>query len=233
MLSQKSEISSKETECFKEDAAEMSLIPSIKLFGKTVSIVGDQKSVKEEDENVKPITIKSDNEVVNVIHANEKIGQEGVSEQIDTQLSLATCCVNCNLTPDGDKMTNNECAPDASLAPWWSLYQGFPAFCLRPSNHQILNPLPLRPSLKVKTREEESSCTGSNTESVCDMENQSKNSDTDDSDSQSKKYHQEGVISQKSGRGFVPYKRCLAERDGNSFIGALEERKGQRARVCS
>lgn len=228
MLSQKSEISSKETECFKEDAANMSPIPSIKLFGKTVSIVSDHKSVKEEDENIKPITFKSD--IANDAE-NEKIGQEGVSEQIDTQLSLATCCVNCNLTPDEAKMTNNECAPDASL-PWWSLYQGFPAFCLRPSNHhQILNPLPLRPSLKVKTRVEDSSCTGSNTESVCEMENQSKNSDT--GDSQCKKYHEEGVITEKSGRGFVPYKRCLAERDGSSFIGALEERKGQRARVCS
>jgi hypothetical protein len=66
------------------------------------------------------------------------------------------------------------------------------------------------------------------------MENQSKNnSSSDTDDSQSQKHHQEGVVIKKSGRGFVPYKRCLAERDENSLIVGLEEREGQRARVCS
>ncbi|PIN24832.1 Transcription factor, Myb superfamily [Handroanthus impetiginosus] len=34
-------------------------------------------------------------------------------------------------------------------------------------------------------------------------------------------------------RGFLPYKRCLAEKDGISLISFLQEREGQRARVCS
>ncbi|KAJ1410145.1 SANT/Myb domain [Sesbania bispinosa] len=237
LMSMKSEISSKETEYSKKDAANMPHTTSIKLFGRTVSMIGNQKSVNVADENVKPKTIKS-GEVDDV--ENEMVGQAGVSENLDIQLSLGMCSDNWHITPDGAKVTNiehpkenlcfSECAPDASL-PLWSLYQGLPPFYLRPCNHQILNPMPLRPSLKVKTREEESSCTGSNTESVCDMENQGKNSDA--VDSQCQKYHEEGVAPQKSGRGFVPYKRCLAERDANSLIVAMEEREGQRARVCS
>lgn len=241
MLLQKSEISSKETGFFKEDAANMQNITSIKLFGKTVSMVGNQNSMEEaddddddDDKSIKPITIKSD-EVDDV--ENDKVVPAAVSEQLDTQLSLGLCGGNSHIAPDGAKVTNiehpkeNLCAPDASL-PWWSLYQGLPAFYLRPCSDQILYPTPLRPSPKGRIREEESSCTGSYTESVCDiMENQSKNSDI--VDSQCQKHHEEGVALKKSGRGFVPYKRCLAERDGNSLIVALEEREGQRARVCS
>ncbi|RDY07376.1 Protein REVEILLE 7, partial [Mucuna pruriens] len=231
----KSEFSSKETECFIEDAvANMPQTTSIKLFGRTVSMVGNQKSLNIDDENGKPVTVKSD-EVCDV--ENEKLGQSGESKQVDTQLSLVSG--NWSIAPDADganvtsieppkeNLCFSECAPDASL-PCWSLYQGLPAFHPRSCN-QILNPMPLRPSLKVRTREEGSCCTGSNTESVCDMESQGKNSDAVDSVCQ--KYHKEEAAPQKSARGFVPYKRCLAERDGNSLIVALEEREGQRARM--
>ncbi|GAU30102.1 hypothetical protein TSUD_295830, partial [Trifolium subterraneum] len=228
-------ISSEETQCFKEDAANMPQVTCIKLFGRTVSMVGTEKSINDDDENIKPIAIKSD-EIVE----NEKVGQEEVSEQLDTQLSLSTCSGNLHITPDGAQVRSTEQPKEdiyvgdcAASLPLWSLYQGLPSFNLKPCNHQIINPVPLRPSLKIRTREEESSCTGSNTESVCDMENQSKNNSSDTDDSQSQKHHQEGVVIKKSGRGFVPYKRCLAERDENSLIVGLEEREGQRARVCS
>ncbi|TKY44895.1 REVEILLE 7 [Spatholobus suberectus] len=235
----KSDFISKDTECFIEDAATMPQTTSIKLFGRTVSMAGNQKSPNIDDENGKPITVKSD-EVDDV--ENEKLGQSGESKQLDTQLSLGLVSGNWPITPDAEaanvtsieppeeNLCFSECELDASSLPCWSLYQGLPAFYLRPCN-QILNPMPLRPSLKVKTRGEDSCCTGSNTESVCEMENQGKNSDAVDSVCQ--KYHEEGAAPQKPARGFVPYKRCLAERDGNSIIVALEEREGQRARVCS
>ncbi|KAL1541920.1 ER-phagy receptor 1, variant 2 [Salvia divinorum] len=35
------------------------------------------------------------------------------------------------------------------------------------------------------------------------------------------------------GKGFVPYKRCLAERDDQSSMSLLQGREGRRARVCS
>lgn len=72
-------------------------------------------------------------------------------------------------------------------------------------------------------REKESPCINSNAESVGGME--------DAVDSQSP-HHEVVIALHKSPGGFVPYKRCLTERDANTFVG-LEERKGQRARVCS
>lgn len=218
MLPQKSEIiSSEETQCFKEDAANMPQITSIKLFGRTVSMVDTQKTVD----------IKYDETV-----ENEKAGLEEESEKLVTQLSLGMCSGNCQSMEQQKESPCNvgECG---SSLPCWSLYQGLPALSLKPCNHQILNPVPVRPCLKVRTREEESSCTGSNTGSVCDMENQSKNNSSDTDDTQSRKHHHEGVFLKKSGRGFVPYKRCVSERDENSLIVGLEEREGQRARVCS
>ncbi|XP_029128196.1 protein REVEILLE 7 isoform X2 [Cajanus cajan] len=235
----KSEFSSKDTECFIEDAANMPQTTSIKLFGRTVSTIGNQKSMNLNDENGKPITVKSD-ELDDV--ENEKPDQSGESKQVDTQLSLGFNG-NWPLTPDADganvtsieppkeNLCFSECAPDASSSlPCWTLYQGLPAFYMEHCN-QILNPMSIRPSLKVRSREEESCCTGSNTELVCEMENQSKNSDV--VDSQCQKYNEEGAAPKKPSRGFVPYKRCLAERDGNSLLVAMEEREGQRARVCS
>ncbi|XP_027359564.1 protein REVEILLE 7-like isoform X2 [Abrus precatorius] len=231
----KSEFSSKESECCKDATANMPHITSIKLFGRTVSMVGNQKPLNIDDENGEPI--KSD-EVDDV--ENEKLGQSAESEQVETKLSLGSCGGDWHITADADgaNLTNieppkenlclSECALDASF-PRWSLYQGLPAFYLGPCN-QVLNPMSLQPSLKARTREE-SSCTGSNTESVCDMENQGKNSDAVDFECH--KYHEGGGAPQKCARGFVPYKRCLAKRDGNSLIVAMEEREGQRARVCS
>ncbi|XP_058779433.1 protein REVEILLE 7-like [Vicia villosa] len=210
-------ISSEETQCFKEDAANMPQITSIKLFGRTVSMVDTQKT----------IDIKSDETV-----ENEKAGLEEESEKLVTQLSLGMCSGNCQSM---EQQKENPCSVGecGSSLPCWSLYQGLPALSLKPCNHQILSPVPVRPCLKVRTREEESSCTGSNTGSVCDMENQSKNNSSDTDDTQSRKHQHEGVFLKKSGRGFVPYKRCVSERDENSLIVGLEEREGQRARVCS
>ncbi|KAK7291320.1 hypothetical protein RIF29_06365 [Crotalaria pallida] len=239
LLPVKSELSSKETECFKEEAGNNPLVSSIKLFGRTVSFVGNQKSLNVDEENSKPITFKFD-EVDNVKY--EKVGQAWSLEQVDVQLSLGLCSNNLHMTPNGAKPNGakeeciespkedlpiGESEPNASL-PRWSLYQGLPAFDLSPCT-QILNSALC---LKARTREEGSSCTVSNAGSVSDMENRGKSSDAVDSQCQ-KFQHEEGKVSQKSARGFVPYKRCLAERDGNSLIVNLEEREGQRARVCS
>ncbi|CAL0323900.1 unnamed protein product [Lupinus luteus] len=220
LLPVKSELSSKETECFTGEAAKTPRVICIKLFGRTVSMVGNQKSLNvDEEESHKLITNKSD-EVDNVEY--QKHDQALSLEQVDIQLSLTLCNSNCHTTPDGG---NVECIE----APKEDLCSGASALddCLPCT--QIPSSTPLCPSLKARTREEGSSCTGSNVESVSGMENQGKNSDAVDSQYK-KSHHKEGKVSQ---RGFVPYKRCLAERDANSLIASLEEREGQRARLCS
>ncbi|KAF7813457.1 protein REVEILLE 7-like [Senna tora] len=239
-LSKKSELSSKETECLKEDATTNApQVASIKIFGRTLSMVDNQKkSLDEDGESSKSITCKSDQ--MDIVES-EKLGQEWPSNQLNTQLSLGMSnSTDWNVTPEGveakcfeypkEKLSLVEPVPNKTLS-CWNMYQSVPVFYLNPCN-QILNPTPVRPSLKDRMTEKESSCTGSNAEPVCEIGMGDKNSEADDSQSQSS--HPEGKIvphKNSSSSGFVPYKRCLSERDVNSAIVALEERKGQRARL--
>ncbi|CAL0332611.1 unnamed protein product [Lupinus luteus] len=105
LSSVKSEFSSKETDCFKE-VAETPRVTCIKLFGKTVSMVGNQKSMNvDEEENNNSISNNS-SEVGNVEHQN--LGQACSSEQVDIHLSLRLCNSNCHRNPDGVKVTGEE-----------------------------------------------------------------------------------------------------------------------------
>ncbi|KAI3464195.1 hypothetical protein Pfo_020858 [Paulownia fortunei] len=45
--------------------------------------------------------------------------------------------------------------------------------------------------------------------------------------------HVSNTGKKESAKGFVAYKRCLAERDGKPAISFLQEQEGQRVRVCS
>ena len=204
----------------------MSPVASIKLFGRTVSMVDRQELVKVDEEYNKSVTCKSDEEN----DVEDKFGQAWPSKQMDTQLSLAMGNSKWETMVDGTRFMmedpkENPCyvesAPGACL-PCWNLYQGF---YLGPSK-QIVNPTPIRPSLKGRMKEKECYA-GSNVESVFKMENRDKNTDVDSQPQDG------GVIIPKSSRGFVPYKRCFSDRDPSSLIVGLEEGKGQRARVCS
>ncbi|KAI9073171.1 hypothetical protein K1719_044877 [Acacia pycnantha] len=142
-LSLKVELTTVKNENSTEDAANMPHVTSIKLFGRTVSLTNNQKSVNIE-EKIKSVICKE----------NPSSGESGFNGSL----------------------------------PCWNL---------RPVN---------------------------------EMENGDK---LDASDSLCQSSNHKGGISPKSPRGFVPYKRCLAERGVNEFVDGLEERKGQRTRVCS
>ncbi|KAI4352041.1 hypothetical protein L6164_006329 [Bauhinia variegata] len=221
-LFKKLELNSEASQYSKEATANVPTTSTIKLFGRTVNIVDSQKSLNVDEENIKSIACKP-NEVV--IFENEKLDETCPSKQSELSLGLYSgdCKVKCMEYP-------KEKPGFVETIPQWNLYPGVPVFYLEPSN-QILNPKPLRPSLKERMTEKESSCTGSNSESVSETINGDKNSNAGDSHSQSR--HHERTVPHKTPRGFVPYKRCLAERDSSSLIVAMEEREGQRARVCS
>ncbi|XP_054788119.1 protein REVEILLE 7-like isoform X1 [Prosopis cineraria] len=235
VLPTKSELSSKDTESSIENATNVAHVTSIKLFGRTVQMVDNPKSLDVVGENIKVAASKSD-QVDDV--ENEKLGQTWPSSQLDSQLSLGM--YDSAATLEGAEANcseyrkENPCfvepAPDETLS-WWNMCQHLPLVYIRPCN-QILNPKPIRPSLKDRVIEKETSCTGSNAETVCEMENGDRNSESDDSQSQLSHHEGENVPCRVSSRGFVPYKRCLAERDPSSAFVALEGRKGQRARVC-
>ncbi|KAK9118018.1 hypothetical protein Scep_016111 [Stephania cephalantha] len=142
-----------------------------------------------------------------------------------------------------------------ATSPFWAMYGGLP-MCFLPS--LSMNPAQLhRDSCMEETREyrevqtKEGSWTGSSTASVSDEGIADKNGMVVDS------HAEEPFLDEKLGlgcrltasaksvfsprqinsankcvQGFVPYKRCVAERDAQSSGIVGEEREGQRIRLC-
>lgn len=242
MILQKFESASKETLSTNDQGDEATAAPvlSIKLFGRTVLVPDSQKPYSPGAENIESPTSKTSLENLEI--DTEKLAKTLPSNQLDTHLSLEMVSCNWKLLPcqapvrcvEHQKENTNSAEPNPYASPpWWALYQGLPYFHL-PSHNQTSIQIPTDSCVEEKTKERdiinERSCSGSNSLSVSEVENGEKNLDAVDSQCQEPK---ERINPCKSMKGFLPYKRCLAERDGNSSVTALEEREGQRARVCS
>ncbi|KAG6752802.1 hypothetical protein POTOM_042840 [Populus tomentosa] len=233
----KFELGSKNTVCVEHDAAEKTSSASIKLFGMTVKIVDSQKESPPGAEIVLPVISNENHD--NVDADKEKPAHTLQRKQSDTELSLGMANSNENLWPSpasvfqctelqGDNA--NYFATNSSI-PWGAYCQGVPFLYLTSYDHtSAQNPMPcVEERFEEKEILNERSCTSSNVFSVGDLENGERNLDV--VDSQCGQPSVEGRSSfQKSTRGFVPYKRCLGERDVKSTVIVSEERERQRAR---
>ncbi|XP_059454559.1 protein REVEILLE 7-like isoform X2 [Corylus avellana] len=221
-LSMKFELASRDTLSTKGDEAMVAPVTSIKLFGREVLVTDSQKPCSPGAENT------------------EKLPKTLPSNQLDTHLSPEIVDCNWKLLPcrapvrrveDMKENTNSaEANPYASL-PWWTLCPGLPFYYLPPAYDQSSVQIPADSRVEEKTEGDilkERSCPGSNSASVSEAENGEKNLNGVDSECQEPLH----ISPRKSMKGFVPYKRCLAERDRSSSMVVLEEREGQRARVC-
>ena len=205
----------------------------------TVKIVDSQKESPSGAEIVLPVISNENHD--NVDADKEKPAHTLQRKQSDTELSLGMANSNQNLWPSpasvfqctemqGDNA--NYFATNSSI-PWWTLCQGVPFLYLTSNDHtSAQKPIPcVEERFEEKEILNERSCTSSNVFSVGDLENGERNLDVD---SQCGQPSVEGTSSlQKSTRGFVPYKRCLGERDVKSTVIISEERERQRARVYS
>ncbi|PIA63928.1 hypothetical protein AQUCO_00201329v1 [Aquilegia coerulea] len=138
--------------------------------------------------------------------------------------------------------------------PWWAL-QGCLPFPIVPSFNLISGQIPPDACLREASEErgaedKEGSWAGSSTSSGSELEAVDKCGDVADSSNQELSLDKnlcQGFVLKPSKRsafsplranpnkcikGFVPYKRCLAEREDQSII-VCEERDGQRIRLCS
>lgn len=215
-------------------------VTSIKLFGREVSVTDSQKRCSPGAEKILSPASKTNLENLDV--DTEKLPKTLPSNQLDTHLSPEIVDCNWKLLPsrapvrcveDLKENTNSaEANPYASL-PWWTLCPGVPFYYL-PAYDQSSVQIPADSCAEEKTEGDilkERSCPGSNSASVSEVENGEKNLDGVDSECQGP-LHMGSISPCKSMKGFVPYKRCLAERDRNSSMVVLEERQGQRARFC-
>ncbi|GMI95328.1 EARLY-PHYTOCHROME-RESPONSIVE1, REVEILLE 7 [Hibiscus trionum] len=224
--------------CAKGDAAPVAPSTSIKLFGKTVQ-VKDSPKPSIGAKNIESQTSKTAQEDIDAVR--KMLVQALPSTCLDTSLSLGAVIDNGSAVPSianispymefrPDKNDSLESTNDAPLLPCWAFYQGLP-FCYITSFNQTHTDFGVEERMREKEILNDRSCSGSNTGSVSESGNR-KNSDSVDSKSQNP--HPEGKTSpQKCSKGFVPYKRCLAERDTSSSVVVSEEPERQRARVCS
>ncbi|CAN1180277.1 Protein REVEILLE 7 [Linum perenne] len=155
---------------------------------------------------------------------SEKASSSVVSQQnsIDVKLSLSLVNPSSNRFPSCTEVKReNMSFAEANCSPW-GLTHGPPNVYSQSNTGDDSN---------EREPVNERSCTGSDAGSTNEVENREKSMDIADSQPQP-----EGRLSSVrsySSRGFMPYKRCLAERDMKSTLAASEERDQQRARVCS
>lgn len=182
---------------------------SIKLFGKTVVVKDTAKQslhVMENSESSFPVNFKSE--------SNDEVVIQGSSpNNLDSDVAFGLVSDNAASSSLPPHPLPNLFYPmeDMFRLPWYTWYHG--------PMYQYSSPFE-----KTVLHEEEStregSLVGSNSGPTGGVNAENQNS---------------GVVESKHlgdecGKGFVPYKRCLAERDDKSFLHGHE---GQRARVCS
>ncbi|GKV05312.1 hypothetical protein SLEP1_g17340 [Rubroshorea leprosula] len=224
----------KDSLCGKGDAT------SIKLFGKTVMVMDPGKPSPLSMEN-----LRSNAGQENLDANTEMLSQTLPLKQCDTHISLGSFIRDGNSVPSGDavyaytelkaeKIDLIKPTPDAPTQ--WALHQGLPFYY-----HALLKPTlvqtPIDACVSERQKEKdilnERSCSGSNAGSVSQGENREKNSDSVYSLCRQQPCTEEKDSHRKCLKGFVPYKRCLVERDVSSSVVASEEQERQRARVCS
>ena len=216
----------KDTAHTKEEAKKLSASASFKLFGKTVLLSDNQKESPPGVEDTK--TSKADQGLVLKL----------TSDGLDTSLTLGGVVGSCSPSASGspicqmDQETEscNGVKADAPML-WWTMYQVPYHYVAtyNPSSDQT----PQNSRFEAKAGDKERSCTDSNEGSTaCGVETLGdKNLDAVDSFSQ----HPRPIGAVKpcnSRKGFVPYKRCLAERDNASSVTIPNDRERQKIRVC-
>ncbi|XP_020548212.1 protein REVEILLE 7-like isoform X1 [Sesamum indicum] len=197
---------------------------SIKLFGKTVVVRDTPKQpldVVENSESLLPGAVDDKSE-----NNNDKFAQGLSPNNLDSRVvfgfvsnSSSPAC----LPPQ--PLANIYCPMENLITLPWSTWYHSTAFPYSSSyNNTVIENFE---GLKDEELQREGSLVGSNSGSTGEVNNDNRNSDVVDSKQLSSPGKKE------CGKGFVPYKRCLAERDDKLSISFLQEREGQRARVCS
>ncbi|KAI5591204.1 hypothetical protein POPTR_004G074300v4 [Populus trichocarpa] len=141
---------------------------------------------------------------------------------------------------------------DSAPLPWWTLYGAMPFPCIpfHKKEPAIENLDSKGDEVQDKEIPKEVSWTGSNSGLVSEGENVDKNMDAE-TESQQFSYEEKElspifelkltrksassgskVINEKCPKGFVPYKKRIAERDSQSSTITGEEREEQRIRLC-
>lgn len=226
---QKFELFPQETESTLDSPYTVEPYSSIKLFGKTVLVRDTPKQSLEVVENSESSLGCGVNEKS---ESNGDIVVQGLSSNnLDSQVAFGF--VSDSGTPPcvpPNPVANIYCQMDNVFAmPWYTWYRGpmypYPLSCEKIAAELVADS-PLKEELKLEENPREGYLVGSNSGLTGGINADSRNSDA----VELKHMFSPG---KESSKGFVPYKRCLTERDDKSSISLLQGREGRRARVCS
>lgn len=190
---------------------------SIKLFGKTV-FVPDANNLAPPA----PYNTEKEKEI-----SNEDVLHGFQANQANSPFVLAM--VPGNMIPPASWLSQNmlennresTAAFPAATISWWSWYQDLLYRSISSCGQTTVEAASHCQGLKDEEPQREGSSTGSSIGSASEVDDGNTSCETVESKCTTKI------------KGFVPYKRCLAERDGKSSGAVLEERESQRVRVCS
>nr|DAD32464.1 TPA_asm: hypothetical protein HUJ06_011315 [Nelumbo nucifera] len=253
---------SKDNACDKEGATSEASMISLKLFGRTVLVtdsnrpsssnLGSRKSppsesCKDSDKNdEKPGKTPQQNSTQ--INFSMEASRSAWSPWPCGAPPMFYCMPFQKEDPNLVEATS-------STLPWWALYGGLPYPVMPSFNLNSIQTYPdtcLEETSKKDINREESR-TGSNTsstndagvgeknEDVVDFQNQEPSSEDVEKEpasvfllkpSETSAFSVLKPIPNKCTKGFVPYKRCLTERDAQSSGIIGEERETQRIRLC-
>ncbi|TQD94238.1 hypothetical protein C1H46_020190 [Malus baccata] len=216
---------SKHTVSTEEDAGNSGASTSIKLFGRTVSVPDSEKQSPTGAKDSKTPTSKVEQD--NFERENDKLVQTPRSDLLDTSLTLGGIVGNLYPSACGGTTTwehqKHSPNPEAPL-PWWDMYHGLPYFHIRSCNQNSAQKQIRVDSCADETIKQTERSFGSAVESLGEKHVESVSSLREETRS----------APCSSRKGFVPYKRCLADVNKNSSAIVSENmRDRRRARVCS
>ncbi|KAK4347626.1 hypothetical protein RND71_033965 [Anisodus tanguticus] len=228
-----------------EGSAETPSTQCLKLFGKTVLFTESQRPSCPTPGTCKIETDVNDEAALPAVAWNVMpMKFTDSNSECASTLTLGTTTPFYYLPSQNENQWPTGCA-SSTLLPWGSSCASSASFsCI-----QVLNPIPRkgRPifndkDLEDKQNQKEGSSTGSNTEPVsAEMGGDNKNMDVEaqssGKDLSSFRPSETPSLVQRASsnrriKGFVPYKRCLAESGINSSTLSGEEREEQRTRLC-
>ncbi|KAK4402516.1 protein REVEILLE 1 [Sesamum angolense] len=219
-----------EAECAIDSPQAEEPYTSIKLFGKTVVVRDASKQSLEVVENsqlLPPDIIdkKLDN------NADELFKDRALISTI-RYLQDTVECDSKSVIPSSlpqHPLNNLHChMANVFGLPWWMWHQGVvhpSASSCQEVASQNAECSPIGKGLKSEQLQLNGSLNGPKTP-ISEANTENRNNEV------SEGKHLSNTGKKEPAKGFVAYKRCLAERDGSS-MSLLQEREGQRARVCS
>ncbi|KAJ8771968.1 hypothetical protein K2173_027145 [Erythroxylum novogranatense] len=210
---------------------------SIKLFGKTVVVMNSHKSSVPSPESVFQVTCMSSRDNFD---NNLKNFQPSAREALDMELSLGTANISSTFLlgapvfQSAESLHKNENTLEKISSLQSMVFGGGLSFVNRTSADQnfIVAHVSVEEWSKEKEVPNERSCTSTSIGSVSGVDNREKNLEVSEYQYQ-RPDSVERAAMMINAKGFVPYKRCLAERDLKYQVATSEEQERQRARVCS